>query len=383
MNEAQEPTMIRTALVGAITASLVASVAPSAQAQGLGSLTRNIFNCGASGNTQVGGAAIGGVLGGLAGAGVAKNDALGAILGAAVGAAAGSWIGCRLQGQDQVSLEEATRQALNEGRSTTWSNPQTGASARINVLADTGGGYGAAYPRYGQPIRSDQLRLDQRVTQARGYETVTPRYTAVSQTYIRSAPSLAASTNGSIRRGEAFEAIAKVQGQPWILVGRNGYGVGYVPESVARASEESATSTYARPMSRQSIRLGTGVNWATNYETTAPLYSVRSNANLRATPSLQGRSLGLVYRGDEIEAIAKVQGSPWILVGRDGSGIGYVHESVLNALQTGSDYAARDEVRSADCRIVEQVVTTGDNAAQTQRYRACRDNGGDWTFAQA
>jgi uncharacterized protein YgiM (DUF1202 family) len=394
--------MIRTAIVGAMAVSLFAGVAPSAQAQGLGSIGRSIFSCGASGNTQAGAAAVGGVLGGLAGAGVARNDALGAILGAAVGAAAGSWIGCRLQGQDQVSLEQATTRALNEDRSTTWSNPQTGASARITVLPDTGGGYGGAstgptgggYARYGQPIGYDQIRLGGRVTGAAAYETVAPRYTAVNQTYIRTSPSLRAQTNGSLTRGEQFEALAKVSGQPWILVGRNGRGVGYVPENAVRAEADYAAGGgygggYAQPISRQQIRLGTGVSWANAYESAAPLYSVRSNANLRATPSLQGRSLGQLYRGDEVEAIAKVQGQPWILVGRNGSGIGYMHESVLDPLQSAPDYAANNRypgaggypTASANCRIVEQAITTRESAAQTQRYRACRDSSGNWTLA--
>src|SRR5690349_9764946 len=133
--------MIRTALVGGLAASLFATVAPTAHAQGL----NNIFSCGASGSSQVGGAAIGGVIGGLAGAGIARNDLVGGLLGAAVGAAAGSWVGCRLQGQDRLSLEDTTRRALNDDRSTIWTNPQTGATARINIMADT-----AAYPAYGQ-----------------------------------------------------------------------------------------------------------------------------------------------------------------------------------------------------------------------------------------
>jgi hypothetical protein len=163
-------------------------------------------------------------------------------------------------------------------------------------------------------------------------------------------------------------------------VGRNGYGICYVPESNVRAAAELVTSGYyARPCSRQSIRLNSGVNWASAYESAAPLYTVRSNAYLRATPSLQGRSLGQVLRGDEIEAIAKVQGSPWILVGRNGYGVGYVHESVLDSIGPSSDVAFN--APAGDCRIVEQVVTTREYSTQTQRYRACRDSNGSWNFA--
>ena len=96
---------------------------------------------------------------------------------------------------------------------------------------------------------------------------------------------------------------------------------------------------------------------------------------------------------DEVEALAKVQGSPWVLVGRDGYGIGYVHESVLDAQASEPEYAANNgygannaygnggyQAASNDCRIVEQVVTTEQYNTQTQRYRACRDATGVWNF---
>jgi surface antigen len=373
--------MIRTVVVGALAASLMASVAPSAQAQGLGPLA-SVFNCDRTGNQQTTGALIGGALGGLAGVGVARNDTLGGLLGAVVGAAAGSYIGCNLGRQDQVSLDDATIRALNEGRSTTWSNPQTGASARINVLADTGG-YGSAptAPRYGDRL-SQSPPLAARVSNAT-LETVAPRHVALSQTYIRLAPTASAQTNGLLTRDQTFDVLAKVQGQPWLLVGRNGQGVGYVPETSARAVIDSAATApiLGQPISAQSLRLAAGVSGATGYETAGGLYSVRSNATIRSAPSTSGRSLSMAYRNDEVEALARVRGQPWILIGRDGQGVGYIHDSLLEAQAPAPPTPAYTQA-SSDCRIVEQALTTPNYGSQTERMRACRAADGAWTFSR-
>jgi len=374
--------MTKNFVAAAFAASLFAGAAPAAQAQGLGS----IFNCNRPGSAQTPGAVIGGVLGGLAGVGVARNDTLGGLLGAAVGAAAGSWIGCNLVGQDQVSLEQATLQALNEGRNTTWNNASTGASARINVYADTTPTASSPYaPRYGQPLARTQVPLATRVNAAAGFETVAPRYTALGQTYIRLSPDYSASTNGFLNRGEEFQALAKVQNSDWILVGRNGMGVGYVPASSVQASVETITAGFSpQPLSRQSVRLQRDVSWATAYETVPNMYRVSSTTFLRASPSAQARTLGQIFRDDEVETIARVQGTSWILVGRNGEGVGYVPDNVLQPLQQSS-YAPQYAVAPSDCRIVEQIVTTRQYGTQTERLRACRDPAGGaagaWTFA--
>ena len=403
--------MIRTVVAGAFAASLLAGAAPSAFAQSRNPLS-NVFNCDRAGSQQTPGALIGGALGGLAGAGVAKNDALGGILGAVVGAAAGSYIGCNLGGQDRASLEDATLQALNEGRNTTWNNPRTGASARINVMADTTASGGSSYggssygggayaPRYGDRIAGNQLRLGTRVTNAAGFETVAPRQVALAQTLIRLSPSTRAPSNGSVSRGEELEVMAKVQGQPWLLVGRNGVGAGYIPQSSARPIAESVTTASAygqtQPISAQSLRLRNTVAWAQAYESAPSEFTVRSNATLRASPSTTGRSLGMLYSGDEVEALARVRGGPWILVGRNGEGVGYVHDSLLEAQQSSSSpgYGAQPGYgsqpaygqggytqASGDCRIVQQEITTPQQGMQTERLRACRTAQGTWAFTR-
>ena len=85
-------------------AATLGSAPVAAQAQ------TGVFNCGAEGKKQEGGAAIGAILGGLLGSQVSKNErAAGAVVGAGLGAAAGSYIGCKSQTNDQYAQGVYTR----------------------------------------------------------------------------------------------------------------------------------------------------------------------------------------------------------------------------------------------------------------------------------
>jgi len=116
------------------------------------------------------------------------------------------------------------------------------------------------------------------------------------------------------------------------------------------------------------------------------MFTAKSTAYLRASPSTQARSMGTLYAGDEVEALARVRGTPWLLIGRNGQGVGYVHESLLQPEEAAYSPAYQAQPAytpaTADCRIVEQVVTTRDYGTQTARLRACRTGGGDWSFTQ-
>ena len=350
---------------GGLAAALLAGAAPAAKAQ-------SIFHCNGDGSGQTQGAVIGGVLGGLAGVGVAHNDLVGGVLGAAAGAAAGSWIGCKLEGDERVSLDQATRRALDDGRGTTWTNPRTGVTAKIDVYADTTG-YGPAPLRYGDPMSPDQVRLGVRVSAADGYETVAPRYTAITDTFVRVAPDLRAPSAGEVLRGDPLEAMAKVRGAPWLLVGRDGVGLGYVPISTVEPVVESVTSASAAgaDIPLDSIQLGANVGWAAAYEPAPRSFTAVREVAVRANPTFDSDTLGTVYRGDRIQALARVRGSRWILVGRDGYGVGYVSEDALSPSEPVLTQAA------GECRIVEQTITRG-YSSDTQRYRACRDGAGGW-----
>lgn len=208
----------------AITALVAATLpAPAAQAQS-GPLS-SIFSCEASGGKQEAGAAIGAVLGGLIGNQVSKNErGLGTVVGAAVGAAAGSWIGCKMQSTDQARAQAAMRAALDNGQAQTWTNPQTGASGRVDVVSSS----------YGPPISGSTLSFTPGLQVLATYEALPGQYAANATANLRSAPTTEGALVGKLQQNEVFDSLGKVPNQPWILAGRYGQAIGYVYEPLVR-----------------------------------------------------------------------------------------------------------------------------------------------------
>lgn len=165
-------------------AMTTAAVPMTASAQNAG-----VLRCDAPGSKQEKGAAIGAVLGALIGNQVAKNErTAGTVVGAGLGAAAGSYIGCKSQ----------TNDAYAQG----------------------------TYSRGGQ-------RLASYVLPAR-YERTNVRMAAVTNVSLRAGPSTATSKVGTLQRGQTFQAAAYANGGQWVLVSRNGVGIGYVHSGYVR-----------------------------------------------------------------------------------------------------------------------------------------------------
>jgi len=138
------------------------------------------------------------LLGAAAGSNLAKNDrGTGTAIGAVVGAATGSYVGCKMQRTDQ---------------------------------AQNAYGYGQQYqPAHQQPSTYSHAgyRLSGDISPAR-YVRDGGAFAASSNLNLRGAPSTSARKVGSLQAGERFQALARVRGTDWILVGQNGVGVGYV-----------------------------------------------------------------------------------------------------------------------------------------------------------
>ncbi len=243
-------TIATTLSIGAVLGSMIVAPMPAvAQSKGIGGL----FACEGSGKKQEGGALIGGAAGALLGRAVSKdNKTLGTVLGAAAGAAAGAYIGCRMQSTDQALAQQATKRALDNGRSETWSNSRTGASGRIDVVSSS----------YGPPISGDNLRFERGVDVLRSYDTVGGDYTARSAANLRSGPSTGGRVVGKLSAGDRVEVLGAVPASNWLLVGRNGYGVGYVsasllskgaygPQPSCRLIEASVSTRGDRPTSER------------------------------------------------------------------------------------------------------------------------------------
>lgn len=199
-----------------------------------------IFSCDSPGNKQAGGAVIGGVVGGVVGSNVAKNErGLGTVLGAALGAAAGSYIGCRMQRSDQQKAQLAAQQALDRNDDRSWSNPETGASGKVRIVSTQPSG---------APVSLGGLRLAPGVDLAQSYDGAGGRYVARSVANLRATPSASGPVIGKLRKGEGFDALARVHGSNWLLAGRDGVGVGYVSETVVRPVD--GTTVAGAPLCR-------------------------------------------------------------------------------------------------------------------------------------
>jgi uncharacterized protein YgiM (DUF1202 family) len=82
-------------------------------------------------------------------------------------------------------------------------------------------------------------------------------------------------------------------------------------------------------ISADSPKLAPGVAQAAGYEAPATAYIVANSTNVYSGPSLV-KVTGELKRGDRVDVLAKVKGWEWVLVGKDGTGIGYVSISMLS-----------------------------------------------------
>jgi uncharacterized protein YgiM (DUF1202 family) len=87
----------------------------------------------------------------------------------------------------------------------------------------------------------------------------------------------------------------------------------------------------AGDISADTLKLAPGVAKATGYETPPTTYIVANSTNVYSGPSLVDTKVtGQLKRGDHVDVLAKVKGWEWALVGKDGTGIGYVTISMLS-----------------------------------------------------
>lgn len=209
---------------------LGASLPQAAAAQSLGSL----FSCDAPGSGNTTGAVVGGLVGALAGSQVSKNErTLGAVIGAGIGAAIGNSIGCRMDRKAQQDARAAFERALETGRTQTWSDPQTGASGRIEVL---GPGYRSAYS---QTTYSGRWRFAEGVDPAIRVSSQGGAYVSPGRVNVRAAPNAQAPVVDRLQAGEAFEVAGAAAGG-WLAVIADGLVQGYVSSSVVRPSAGQA-----------------------------------------------------------------------------------------------------------------------------------------------
>jgi uncharacterized protein YgiM (DUF1202 family) len=92
------------------------------------------------------------------------------------------------------------------------------------------------------------------------------------------------------------------------------------------------TAAVTADISLDSLKLAPGVvKAAEGYETPATTYIVANGTNVYSGHSFYDTKVtGELKRGDRVDVLAKVKGWEWVLVGKDGTGIGYVSISMLS-----------------------------------------------------
>lgn len=215
--------MARSAVVLVLGALALTAPAAPASAAGLGSL----FSCDAPGSANTTGAVVGGLIGALAGSQISRNErTLGAAIGAGLGAAIGNGVGCRMDRKSRQDAQQAFERALETGRAQSWSDPQTGASGRIEVLDRVEAPVAAPRP-------AGRWRFAEGVTPALRVSDASRTYAANGRINMRAAPSASAPVIDRLQADETFEVAGLVAGG-WLAVEEAGRIQGYVARSVAR-----------------------------------------------------------------------------------------------------------------------------------------------------
>jgi hypothetical protein len=109
------------------------------------------------------------------------------------------------------------------------------------------------------------------------------------------------------------------------------FGAVTIVSAAATAALLNIAAAFAADISADSLKLAAGVTKAPGYETPDTQYIVANPTSIYSDHSFYGTKVtGELKRGDRVEALAKVKGWDWVLVGKGGTGIGYVATSMLS-----------------------------------------------------
>jgi uncharacterized protein YgiM (DUF1202 family) len=101
--------------------------------------------------------------------------------------------------------------------------------------------------------------------------------------------------------------------------------------AVALTALALAAVARAADIAPDSLKLAPGVAKAAGYEAPATTYIVANSTNIYSGHTfVDTKVTGQLKRGDRVEVLAKVKGWEWTLIGKDGTGIGYVSISMLS-----------------------------------------------------
>ena len=108
------------------------------------------------------------------------------------------------------------------------------------------------------------------------------------------------------------------------------FGAVTVVSAAVTAALLNIAAAFAADVSADSLKFAAGITKAPGYETPGTQYVVANPTSIYSDHFFYGTKVtGELKRGDRVEALAKVKDWDWVLVGKGGTGIGYVSISML------------------------------------------------------
>lgn len=168
------------------------------------------------------GAIVGGTLGGIVANKTAdgKNKKLWTVGGVVAGAWIGSKIGQYLDEKDQQAMAVSTQKAIVTGEKQTWSNPETNRSGSAEIVSENQETVEMAVPV-----------LKDRVKTVPPMDMIGASYQVNKTSNVRSGPGTDYKVLETMSSGTTVDVIGKVQDRPWMMVGFNNTGRGFMHSS--------------------------------------------------------------------------------------------------------------------------------------------------------
>jgi surface antigen len=163
------------------------------------------------------GAAVGALTGAAVGASVSHDKGKGALVGALVGGLVGGGIGKVLDDRDKARLAASTEQTITTGTAQSWTNPETGVTAKTQVKSTV-----AQTEQRQIPV------LKGKVQQVPPLEFIGEDYTTTKAANVRGGPGTDYEVVSKLTAGQNTRVVGKVVNQPWYMVAENNVGSGFV-----------------------------------------------------------------------------------------------------------------------------------------------------------
>ncbi len=118
-------------------------------------------------------------------------------------------------------------------------------------------------------------------------------------------------------------------------------------------------------------------------------YTITKTSNVRGGPGTDYKVLEVISKDTTVDVIGKVQDQPWMLVGFNNTGSGFVHTSLVQPVpveqrktetepvedQTSETVEQTVAVNRA-CKTVKQVIILEDGSEEVEEITACQGPNG-------